>query len=117
MHRLHLMTQEDIPAVLALQAACYGSGMNGSEGVFRSRLAVAPDSAWLARDAQGLLAYLVTYRSRLGRLTLLGDDFAPAAMPDCLYLHDLAVSRRAQGKGLARQLVEHSWAMAQAEGL
>ena len=117
MHSLRLMTQDDIPKVLALQAECYGSGMNESEAVFRSRLSAAPDSAWLAADTQGPLAYLVSYRSRLGRLTMLGGAFAPAAVPDCLYLHDLAVSQRAQGNGLARRLVEHALALARAEGL
>jgi ribosomal protein S18 acetylase RimI-like enzyme len=117
MHDFRLMTQADIPAVLALQAECYGIGMNESEAIFRSRLTTAPDSAWLASDAQGALAYLVTYRSHLGKLTLLGDTFTPAALPDCLYLHDLAVSPRAQGSGLARRLVEHVWAQALAEAL
>jgi ribosomal protein S18 acetylase RimI-like enzyme len=117
MHRFRLMTQADIPAVLALQAECYEVAMNESESVFRSRLSVAPDSAWLAADAHGLLAYLVTYRSQLGKLTLYGSAFAPAAQPDCLYLHDLAVGRRAQGSGLARRLVECALILAQAEGL
>ncbi|MEC5384857.1 GNAT family N-acetyltransferase [Uliginosibacterium sp. H3] len=117
MHNIRLMTQADIPAALALQAECYGIGMNESEAVFRSRLDAAPDSAWLATDAQGALAYLVGYRSRLGKLTLLGDTFTPAAMPDCLYLHDLAVSPRAQGSGLARGLLLHAWSLAQREGL
>ncbi|HSD37165.1 MAG TPA: GNAT family N-acetyltransferase [Rhodocyclaceae bacterium] len=117
MHSFRLMAQDDIPTVLALQAECYGIGMNESEAIFRSRLIAAPDSAWLAADTQGPLAYLVAYRSRLGKLTLLGGAFAPAPVPDCLYLHDLAVSPRAQGSGMARRLVEHAWTLAIGDGL
>ncbi|TCJ11515.1 GNAT family N-acetyltransferase [Parasulfuritortus cantonensis] len=111
------MTQGDIPAVLAIQAAAYGQAYLEPEAVLRARLAGAPGTAWLADDGAGPCAYLVGYRSRLGRVTPLGGVFADLAGADCLYLHDLAVAPRAGGAGVAGSLVEHAHAHALAVGL
>ena len=111
------MQESDIAAVLRVQSECYGISMNESEQTLRSRLAVAPDSSWLAEDAHGVPAYLVAYRSMLGKVTALGGLFGIAAQVDCLYLHDLAVCQRAKGQGLGPWLVRHAWKMALAEGL
>ena len=60
-----------------------------------------------------LAAYLLGYPSRIGQITPLHGDFKPAAQPDCLYLHDLAVSPHCQGQALGPRLVRHAWAQAE----
>lgn len=111
------MTADDVTAVLAIQAECYVPEMNEAATVIRGRLQSSPDSAWVLEDAQGVAAYLVAYRSVLGKVTALGAGFAPAAVPDTLYLHDLAVAKRARGTRAGAVLVEQAWVMARREAL
>ncbi|KGF81792.1 hypothetical protein IA69_11090 [Massilia sp. JS1662] len=100
------MTEADLDAVLAVQAACYPPAMQEAADVVRARLRASPDTVLVARDAAGVCAYLFAYRSRLGKVTPLGGHFALPDAPDTLYLHDLAVAPRAAGQGVARRLVE-----------
>lgn len=114
---LRRLTRADLPAVMAVQADCYTPAMVEPEDTLRRRLAVAGDFAWVAAADEDVRAYLVGYPSRLGKVTALGAAFTVAADPDCLYLHDLAVSPRAAGSGLGPALVRHAWAAAQDRGL
>jgi len=95
----------DLDAVLAVQAACYPPAMQEAAGVLRARIAAAGGTCAVAEDEHGLCGYLFAYPSRLGTVTPLGAAFDPAPDADTLYLHDLAVSPRAHGRGLARRLV------------
>ncbi len=110
------MRAADVADVLCIQAACYPPPMQESEVTIRARLAAAPDCAWVAADGDGLCAYLVAYRSQLGKVTPLGGAFGTAA-PDCMYLHDLAVAPRAGGRGLGPQLASAAWQAARHGGL
>lgn len=114
---LRPMHPGDLPVVMAIQQGCYGSETVEAENVIRRRLAAAPDTAWVAENAGGVCAYLVGYRSKLGKLTPLGGDFEPVADGDSLYLHDLAVSAAAAGCGAGRALIEHAWAQGRRFGL
>ncbi|MCS0613517.1 GNAT family N-acetyltransferase [Massilia kyonggiensis] len=100
------MTEADLDAVLAVQAACYPPAMQEAADVVRARLHASPHTVLVARDAQGVCAYLFAYPSRLGKVTPLGGEFALPDAPDTLYLHDLAVAPRAAGQGVARRLVD-----------
>ena len=111
------MTQDDVPAVLVIQAECYLPAVIEDESSIRARLDASPDSAWLAEDAAGVCAYLVAYRSIVGKVTPIGGAFDVAADPAALYLHDLAVARRAKGSGVGRALVGLACDQARAEGL
>jgi predicted N-acetyltransferase YhbS len=103
--RIAPLTETDLDAVLAVQAACYPPAMQEAAEVVRARLRASPDTVLVARDAQGVCAYLFAYPSRLGKVTPLGGHFALPDAPDTLYLHDLAVAPRAAGQGVARRLV------------
>lgn len=107
---IRAMTPADLPAVLAVQRACYLPAMNEPAAVLRERLVQAPDFAWIAAVDREIQAYLVGYPSRLGKITPLGGRFEPSARPDCLYLHDLAVAPSAGGRGLGSQLLRHALA-------
>ena len=114
---LRHMHVDDVPRVLTIQRACYAPETVEAEAVIRRRLAVAPDTAWVAENEDGVCAYLVGYRSQFGKLTPLGGDFEPIADGDSLYLHDLAVSTEAAGSGAGRALIEHAWAQGRRSGL
>ena len=111
------MLATDIASVLRLQAQCYLPDNIESEAVIRTRLASAPDTAWIAETDGKACAYLVGYRSRLGQVGALGDGFEPAEAPDCLYLHDLAVAPEAAGAGCGSRLVDLALRTARREGL
>jgi GNAT superfamily N-acetyltransferase len=99
------MTEQDLAAVLAVQAACYPPSMQEPAAVVLARLQVAPATTLVALDAGGICAYVFAYPSRLGAVTPLGARFAPAPDADTLYIHDLAVAPSAAGQGLARRLL------------
>lgn len=108
---------DDLAAVLRVQAECYGPDMQEPAEVIRARLTAAGDTAFVASAGGVVLAYLFAYRSTLGSVTPLGACYAPAPAPDTLYLHDMAVTPRAAGQGLARRLAAHAGALARREGL
>jgi len=111
------MHADDTARVLAIQSEAYGDAFVEAAGVIEARLAAAPDTAWVAETEAGVAAYLVGYRSLLGRVTPLGGPFRVVLAGDCLYLHDLAVARQAVGRGIGRALAEHALAWARRAGL
>ncbi|MGI5011992.1 MAG: GNAT family N-acetyltransferase [Janthinobacterium lividum] len=111
------MRQDDLAALLEVQAACYPPEMREGEAVVLARMAAAADTCIVAADREGVCAYLFAYPSRLGAVTPLGAEFAVADDPDTLYLHDLAVAPRAHGRGLARRLVGELLERARARGI
>lgn len=114
---LRPMREDDLDAVFVVQAQCYPPPMQEAGAVLRARLRAAPATVLVADDGAAVCAYLFAYPSRLGSVTPLGGAFAPAAAPDTLYLHDLAVAPRVHGRGLARRLVEDMLGLGPALGL
>lgn len=114
---LRALQAVDLDRLMDLQRAAYGPHFLEPAPVLARRLAVAPDTAWVLEDRPGLCAYLVAYRSRLGRVTPLHAVFEPAPDADTLYLHDLAVHPAAAGQGLGPRLVAHALAQTRAQGL
>ncbi len=108
MYQLRAMQERDIPAVLAIQEESYAAEVLEDEAVIRSRLAACPHLAWVAEDVEGVCGYLFAYPSRLGKVTPLDGEFHNDGEADCLYLHDLAVARRAAGRGIGPALVRHN---------
>jgi GNAT superfamily N-acetyltransferase len=100
------MSEQDLPAVLALQAACYPPSMQEPGSVVLDRLRAAPATSLGACDGEGVCAYVFAYPSKRGRITPLHAGFAPAPDADTLYVHDLAVHPRAHGRGQGKQLAQ-----------
>jgi predicted N-acetyltransferase YhbS len=117
MHLFRTMTPADVPAVMQIQARCYGVSMQESEAAIRDRLEASPDLSWVADTDGRIGAYLVAYRSRLGKLGALGAPFDIPADPDSLYLHDLAVDPGCKGQGLGPALVRMALRKADDESL
>lgn len=111
------MCEDQLAAVLAVQAACYPPVMQEPAAVVLARLRAAPATTLVACDGAAVCAYLFAYPSLLGRVTPLDAPFTPAAKPDTLYLHDLAVAPRALGQGLARRLAQALLDAAAGQGL
>jgi len=112
------MQAHDVPAMLAVQAQCYELAMNESGEVLLARFEACPDTAWVAVNDSGQVgAYLVAYRSYVGKVTPLGAAFEHAPHADVLYLHDLAIGTGLRGQGVAQQLVAQARSEAAAMGL
>ena len=107
----------DLPALLAVQLACYGEGFVESGEVFARRLASPANCSVVLEQNSRVCAYLAAYRSVKGKVTALHGDFETVAQPDALYLHDMAVLPARAGQGLAHALLQPLWAQARAEGL
>jgi GNAT superfamily N-acetyltransferase len=114
---LRPMQDADLHAVLAVQAACYPPPMQEPGAVVLGRLRAAPATTLVALDDAGVCAYGFAYPSRLGRITALHDGFAPAPDADTLYIHDLAVHPRANGRGFGRRLAAALFEHARGQGL
>lgn len=117
-HRVRPLRRADLPALLQLQAACYGAGLIEGPEVYARRLARADGLSLAATDAQGgLLAYLAAYASVPGQVTPLQGDFESPPQADTLYLHDLAVHPDHGGRGLAASVLNAAWQAARQRGL
>lgn len=115
---VRLMQQTDLAAVVALQDSCYSDALYESPALLQQRLAVAGNSCWLAENSQGqLLAYLFSYLSLDGAITPLAAQFTVYALPELLYLHDMAVSPKTRGMGLAASLLNTAKTYAQSNNL
>ena len=111
------MRASDLAGVLRVQAACYPEAMQEPGAIVLARLRAAPDTCVVASDGAEVAGYLFADPSVLGAVTDLGAAFEPAARPDTLYLHDLAVAPHALGRGLARGLAGHLLAHGKEQGL
>ncbi|WP_445768725.1 GNAT family N-acetyltransferase [Rheinheimera sp.] len=115
---LRLITVADLAAIVRLQDSCYSDALYESPELLSQRLAVAANSCWLTQNSNGeLLAYLFSYPAQDGYITPLAAEFTPAAKPELLYLHDMAVSPKARGLGIAGKLLQNAKQYALSLGL
>jgi len=111
------MRRADIDAIMLIQAECYPLAMQESRDIVVSRLHSAPATALVACAHDEVCAYLFAYPSLHGAVTALGSGFSIPERPDTIYIHDLSVSKRALGRGVARDLVRQLLAAARQDGL
>ncbi|WP_454018567.1 GNAT family N-acetyltransferase [Azospirillum sp. Marseille-Q6669] len=85
--------------------------------VFAERLALYPEGCAIA-EADGLgVGYIVMHPGRLGVPPPLDSSLgALPAVPDCLYLHDVALLPAARGLGLGVAALERMNALAARQG-
>lgn len=104
------MQLTDITAVVAIQNQSYGAALYEPASVLMQRLQQAATSCWVAEDAssQQVLGYLFSYHSVLGEVGELGAEFTVIPDADALYLHDVAISPLARGKGIAQGLLRQA---------
>ena len=116
------MQAGDIPHVLTIQAQAYRDPMHESEAALASRCALSPRTCWVAVDAgsarAGVAGYLLTHPWRIGAPPPLDTvlDALPD-VPDCWYVHDMALAPHTRGAGVAGQLYAAALASAQSLGL
>lgn len=109
---------EDIPEVLALQAAAYSPTYHEAAPAFLSRLIRGRGLPIQARTAEGRMAgYLFAHPWGGRGVPALGRPLPDFQWADRLFLHDLTVASPWRGLGLGHRLLAALLAQAQALGL
>lgn len=111
------MTAADLPTVSAIAAVVHDDYPE-DDAVFAERLALFPAGCRMALRDGVCVGYALVHPGVVGAPpplnSLLGG--LPAA-PDCLYIHDVALTRDARGLGLGRRLTDLAQALARDLGL
>ena len=106
---LRPMIAADLPAVLAVQAQCYGSALLEGADALASRLALSPTTCWVAASDNKLAAYLFTHVWPAASLPPWNGLLARTWTDDdalTWFVHDMAVAPVGRGAGLAARLYE-----------
>ncbi|MGS0740604.1 GNAT family N-acetyltransferase [Glaciimonas sp. GG7] len=111
------MTVDDIPVLIQIQMECYPPSMVEPEAILLKRINSSRQTCWLLEYKDIPAAYLFSYPSCKGMVTALNAPFNVAPDPDCLYLHDLAVTPRLRGQCAGQALVTRALAYARSVGL
>lgn len=100
------MRADDLPAVLEIQAACYTELVPESMQSLRAKLCACPLTCFVALLHGRTVGYLIALRWQFSSPPELNADTCTLpSSPDCLYLHDLAVSPEARNAGAGDALV------------
>lgn len=104
---IRMMTTIDIPAVLEIQAACYTAVTRESEVSLHAKLSASQSTCFIASLEGDTVGYLISLPWASSNPPALNAETCRLPhSPDCLYLHDLAVTPRARKSGTGRALVE-----------
>jgi ribosomal protein S18 acetylase RimI-like enzyme len=105
--KVRSMGVADLSAVLQIQAVCYTQIVPESLESFMAKLIAAPASCFVATIEKRAVGYLVAVPSAFGHPPPLDQTYCRLPMqPDCLHLHDLAVTPAARAAGAGRLLVD-----------
>lgn len=105
---LRPMQEEDLTAVLRIQAQCYSAIQPESEAAFLAKLHASPHTSVVALHQGQIQGYLVAVPACCFSWPQLNTPvYELPEQPDCLYLHDLAVAPQARALGLGKRLVYH----------
>lgn len=110
---IRLMQPDDLIAVSAIQTDAYAGHFLESAEVIAQRFNLSPNTSWVAEREGRICAYLVGYWSIMGKISPLNAPFTFVEAANCLYLHDLALFKSAQGFGLAKGLINTATEYAQ----
>lgn len=111
------LSVNDVPQLMLVQQSCYNEELVESAAVMAERIGAFTSSCWGYFVDQRMAGYLLAYPSLLGRITPLAAAFPLYQKPDCLYLHDMAISSEFRGQSLAPRLLEHARIEAEKMGL
>jgi GNAT superfamily N-acetyltransferase len=104
--KIRPMIASDLSAIEVIQAEAYAGYFLESADVIAQRFNLSPATAWVAEQEGDVCAYLVGYWSNVGKINPLNAPFALVDNANCLYLHDLALLKIAQGFGVGRKLIQ-----------
>lgn len=104
--KIRAMIVSDLVAIELIQAEAYAGYFLESSEILAQRFTLSPTTAWVAEREGEVCAYLVGYWSNVGKVNPLNAPFGLVENANCLYLHDLALLKSAQGFGLGKKLIQ-----------
>lgn len=100
------MREEDIHAVLKIQADCYTELNPESAESLLAKLAASPSTCFIASIEQRQIGYLISIPWMRSSPPLLNAPTCQLpSSPDCLYLHDLSVQPASRGSNAGQLLI------------
>ncbi len=100
------MNGKDLSAVLYIQGECYTEIEPESMGSLNSKLLASPSTCFVACAGSDVIGYLISLPWIFTAPPILNaPDCEMPAIPDCLYLHDLAIAPPARKTGAGQALV------------
>ena len=104
---IRIIEEADIPAVLEIQAVCYTELTPESNESFHAKLRASQSTCFIAALEGDVVGYLISLPWEFSSPPALNAETRRLPLsPNCLYLHDLAVTPSARRFGTGRALVE-----------
>lgn len=107
---IHPASATELDAVLAIQHLAYPATLRETRAAFAAKLARPNAALWLAYLDRNPCGYLLGFGCNWRELPQLDAESSPEgeAPTQFWYWHDLAIAPRAQGIGVARQLLHRA---------
>lgn len=101
------MQEDDLDAVIQIQALAYSDDFLESPQVFARKLQLAPDFCWVAQQVDQVLGYLFSHPwiNHLPPALHTPLELLPSSA-DTWFVHDMAILPGARGMGLASRLYQ-----------
>ncbi|ACA85374.1 GNAT family N-acetyltransferase [Shewanella woodyi] len=100
--QLRSIISDDWKIILDIQEECYPGIVPESLEVLQSKWQLSPQTCFVIEDNHQTLGYCLAHPWELGTPPALEQKVQAKAQPNTLYLHDIALSAKAQGKGAGR---------------
>lgn len=101
------MRASDFDAIMHIQAQCYVGDIPESRESLLAKWKASPRSCFVAQQGADVMAYLFAIPWKIDAPPQLNAAHCELpAVPDCMYLHDLAVRPESRGHQLGRRLFQ-----------
>lgn len=100
---LRPITHSDWPHILDIQLECYPQIEPESLAVLQSKWQASPDSCFVIELDNNIIGYCLAHPWLLDNPPSLEQQLYQIEQANTLYLHDIALSTKAQGKGAGKQ--------------
>jgi GNAT superfamily N-acetyltransferase len=107
---LRPLTLTDVPCLDRLQHITYAPDFHEDSTVFADRIACHPGGCQgVFNDAAGMVGYLLSHPASTAALPGLNQLLPDTdTVPDCYFIHDIAVHPAYRRQGIATQLLHHA---------
>lgn len=104
--KLRQIETSDWPSILKIQLECYPQIEPESLAVLQSKWLASPQSCFSLELNQQVVGYCLAHPWIINNPPTLEQELDSITASDTLYLHDIALSAKAQGKGAGRLVLD-----------
>ena len=104
--KLRQIETSDWPSILEIQLECYPQIEPESLAVLQSKWLASPQSCFSLELNQQVVGYCLAHPWIINNPPTLEQELDSITASDTLYLHDIALSAKAQGKGAGRLVLD-----------